>query len=283
MKKEEPKVTPEQIKPKDPLETIDESEETPDFTKIKGRIKSEEATEFDTSTVSDAVTPITTEEEKKEETPEEPPKEAPEEPAKEPEKVEPAAPEVPAEVTPPTPTISAVDEGLTDDLIKEGNTFDKTLRNPEWRPQTWLELHEEQERFKDFQTRADDYLSKQETTKELATINKVWDEQLTVLKTKGNAYGVELPADTDRKIEKQIFAIMTEFGDEQKGTVMPLPKAAKIWKERQDRSKPQPAGANAPVSSGETEAPKVTGKKYSDIHNKSVDDLIELGLKGQES
>lgn len=269
---------PEEIKPNDPLETLDESKETPDFAKIKGRIKSQDNTEFDTASVGDAVPPITNEEEKKEETPEEPPKETPEEPAKEPEKVEPPTPEAPAEVTPPPTPLPAI-EGLPPELSTEEKSFDETLKNPEWRPTTWLELHEEQERYKTFISSVNEYRNQQE----LSLINKNWDEQLTVLKTKGNAYGVELPADSDRKVEKQIFAIMTEFGDEQKGTVMPLPKAAKIWKERQDRSKTQPAGADAPVSSGETEAPKVTGKKYSDIHGKSVDDLIELGLKGPES
>lgn len=271
------KTPPEEIKPNDPLETLDESEETPDFAKIKGRIKSEDATEFDKSTVGDAV-PSATEEEKKEETPEEPPKETPEEPAKEPEAGEPAAPEVPTEAV-PAPTALPSIEGLPEPLSIEEKSFDATLKNPEWRPETWLELHEEQERYKAFIGAVDEYRNQQE----FSLINKSWDDQLVILKTKGNVYGVELPADPDRKVEKQIFAIMTEFGDEQKGTVMPLPKAAKIWQERQQRTKPTLPGGNAPISTGETEAPKVTGKKYSDIHGKSVDDLIELGLKGQES
>jgi len=276
-KKEKP--TPEQIKPNNPLE--DESKETPTFAEHKQRITSDDNTEFDTTTVGDAVTTEVIEGEKgekEEPTPEEPKEEKAEEPPKEVEEPKETVPEAPPEVSPPAPTVPSLTEELPDNLKEEEKTFNETLKNPQWRPTTWLELHEEQERYKTFLNSVDEHRSQQELT----TINKVWDEQLATMKQKGNAYGVELPTDTDKKIEREIFAIMTEFGDKDRGTVMPLPQAAKLWQERQSR-KAQPPGGNAPISTGQTESPKVIGKKYSEIKGKSVDELIELGLKGQES
>ena len=288
VKKEQPPV--EELKPQDPIEKATEKgEDTPDFASIKNRVKTEEepveGEGFDESKFGD-VAPDINEPEKKEEEPEkeEPAKE--ETPSEEPETPKEPTPEPepePIPFPPPTPT----EAELPTDLKEEEKTFDATLKNSEWRPTTWLELNEEQGRYAEYQEKVAEWEKGQETK----AINERWDQTLSTLRTQNNQFGVTIPQVVDRnnqtdpgvKVEKELFKIAVEFGDEGQGTILPLHKAAKIWNERKTASKPtQPPGADAPISKGSSEAPKTTRKPYSDIKNKSLDDLIEMGLNNSE-
>lgn len=212
-----------------------------------------------------------------------PPEPKPTEPPTPPAPVAPATePETPvAPVTPTTPQ-------LPKELEDEGKTFDETLRDPNWRPADWLARREEEKRFEAWEQKTQENV----VSVEASQINARWNDEMGELRKPNNRYGVTIPSPVDPNnkedpgvvARREIFAIAIELGDENRGTILPLPKAARVWEDRQKikgLTKPtpvQPAGGDAPIAHGGGEATKVTRPKYTQIHGKSLDTLADEAM-----
>lgn len=315
---EAPKLTPEEIKPTNPLKqelSGDIEGDIPPFGKLKeaaqaaaveeGRAPEvtppaapeapagEEAAPpgeepgFKPGSIADVVPPA-------EETPttEEKPTAPPAPPA-------PEAPKVETPAAPPAPPVPALEAaGIKDEAVSVNEAgevlidvtktpFQETLNNPDWKPANFLEVENEREKFRKYQT---DIMGKWSSHQAQAK-NIQWDTELKELRTPGNRFGVTIPPvvdannpkDPGKMAEAEIFNLAIKYGDQASGKIMPLPQAAEIWtmKKSSTPAPAQPAGATAPVAGTTREEAKAPARSYNAIKGKKTDEIIEAFLRSE--